>query len=159
MADLAQYAAAQQAVLQAHTGLDRACRDHGGARAAPLDDEPEAAAVTEARSSLASAASQLREAEGVLPDGLLDAAWEANRRAVQEAKQARTEALRRLGKVEARSGDAARSRDPKRPVMSSAEKASIDAAVRSYQATDEALTTAVAIFKGGVTAEQLEAVR
>lgn len=86
----------------------------------------------------------------------VDAAWEANRVAVQDAKQAVTEARRAQAAVEVQVGNAARDRDRRYPVMNEDEIAQVVEARATLDTAKQALTEAEQRFKGGVTVDQLE---
>lgn len=91
----------------------------------------------------------------------VDAAYEANRRAVQDAKAAGVAALREWARVEVEVGEAARRRwlaagGVGLCVLTDDEAARVDAARVAVDATLVAHETAKARFKAGVRPEQLE---
>lgn len=111
-------------------------------------------ALTDAEQAAADARRDFAAAEAACR-AEVDAAWSANLSAVQTAKAAVQAAKRAKATVEAEVGDAARSRDPVRPVLNVDEHARLQAAVAEVTAATEALGAAEATFKAGVTAEQL----
>jgi hypothetical protein len=86
-----------------------------------------------------------------------DAAWEANRQAVADAKAAVPAAIDRLREVEQRVAAEARERDPLRPSFTQEELDAVNEAVARYQAACDDREAAKVRFKAGVTREQLEA--
>lgn len=88
----------------------------------------------------------------------VEAAWRANIDAIQAAKTAGRDAMRRFAEIEVEAGNAARKRNPVRPVLNADEMARVEAVQAEIAAAREAMQTAEVQFKQGVTAEQLEAV-
>jgi uncharacterized membrane protein len=84
-------------------------------------------------------------------------AWDSNRQAVTDAKAAIREAIANVRAVEFRTAQAARERDPFRPVRNQEEQDACDIALAGYQAALEAHEAAKKTFKAGVTRGQLEA--
>lgn len=156
----ATYAAAYQAVIDAQAHLDEVCRELKTDRC-PSSSEDDGAAepdrVTEARQALQAAFVQLQQAEAALPEGVLEAGWEANRRAVSEAKQAVDAAVDELTAAEQDVVAAALERDPQRPVLNVDERQRIHAALASYRAAKATEDQALAQFKSGVRPEQVAA--
>jgi hypothetical protein len=117
------------------------------------DERPEPPPEVQA---LAVAYERLRTAEeAVRPE--LDAAWERNRKAVQDAKARVRDARRAQGRIEVEAGNAARRRNPVRPVLNQAEVEQVAEAAAATQAALADLEAARRRFKDGVTVEQLEA--
>lgn len=85
----------------------------------------------------------------------VEAAWEANSRAVRDAKEAVSAAIAEVARVELACYDAARHRNPQRPKLTDAEADSIRAAVAVVEDARQAREEAMSRFKAGVTAEQL----
>jgi hypothetical protein len=110
--------------------------------------------VTETAEALTEAHETLREAEESVAEPMT-LAWEANRHAVTDAKEALTEAFAELGMIEVACGDAARRRDPVQPVFNADEKAACRAAFEQVQAAKEIHRQTIGRFKRGVTVEQL----
>jgi len=125
-----------------------------------LDVETDAAAsrAVDAAEDLAAAHETLRAAEDKLPEGVLQAAWDANQQAVTAAKQAVGDRLADYRQTEQRCHDKARRRNPAHPVLNAAELAECQTAYAAFTEAKAAVAEAIEQFKAGVTAEQLEPV-
>lgn len=86
-----------------------------------------------------------------------DAAWEANRHAIQDAKDEVIDRRRAQAAIEVQIGEAARRRDPRHPVFTDDEIATLQAAREHVSEAKAALEFAGEQFKAGVTDDQLAA--
>ena len=117
---------------------------------AQLADEPDPAAVE---------AAQRRLVEATTPIAVeVQAAWDANIAAVQAAKVAMIDAVRKQAAVEVECGNAARARNPTYPLLNVDELDRCHEAAAVTAATRKALEEAQDLFKAGVTADQLDGV-
>lgn len=110
---------------------------------------------TAAGPALVKAELELRTAEEAVAVEV-QAAWDRNRQAVAHAKTAIVEARREQARVEVAAGTAARSRDPRHPVLNEDERAAVTEARAQVDVAVAAHADALATFKDGVTVEQLE---
>ena len=117
---------------------------------ARLADEPDPAAVEAAQRQLIEATTPIAVE--------VQAAWDRNIVAVQDAKAALVEARRAQTRVEVETGNAARTRNPFAPVLSADELDRCHEAAAVTEATRRALEEARGLFKAGVTADQLDEV-
>jgi small-conductance mechanosensitive channel len=147
------YERARERVLVAQVAMSSAFEEHRQRPGAPADDEP--ADVTEARRQLHEASEALRATEADVADEL-DAAWQRNRQAVTDARQAVMAALREQARTEVESGNAARARSLTFPVLNEDERRRVLDARASTAEAKQRHDEAIARFKEGVTAEQLE---
>lgn len=157
------YDHARQRVLDAHVALAAAFERHGIGPCPPPSaadgDDPEPADLAEARRALGDAHEALAAAtEAVQPE--LDAAWDANREAVETTRAAITDALQDQARVEIDCGTAARHRaeqakDPTLPTLNAAEQARVVDARSATSSARDAHQAAREAFKTGITVEQL----
>lgn len=80
----------------------------------------------------------------------LQARWEENRQAVQDAKEECLASFRRWAGVREIAFASARRRDPRYPVLNAQEKARVDRARGEVEAARAALEVARETFKAGV---------
>lgn len=128
--------------------MDADVTAYAEARAELLDAQRR---LADARAAFAAAEEPLRAD--------IEKAWGANRAAVEAAQRAGVEALEDLQRVEAEVGDAARKRSPDRPVLNKAERERVQEALDRIEQTKADQAAVVAVFKAGVTADQVMAVR
>jgi hypothetical protein len=131
--------------------LDPKLEAYGRARQAVLDAQDAIPAELDA------AHKALRLAEAAVADKF-EAAWQANIDAIQTAKAVLTDAICEQARIEIECGNAARARNPVRPVLNVEEVNRVTAARVAADEAREAIGEAQQMFKAGVTVEQLEAV-
>lgn len=162
------YAAAREAVIDANRAVDDAIAEHGvvipgadgqpdrGVRL-PGGDDPVHEEIAAALVAQAEAGAALRRAE-VAVAAQVDEAWDRNRSAVQETREAVIGALRNQAATENACGLAARARAARTgtlPQLAPDEQAQVSAARARVHEAREAHETAKATFKSGVTVEQI----
>jgi hypothetical protein len=148
------YERARERVLAAQTELATAFKKHKQTPGSPEEDEPPD--VAEARRHVGEAHEELRAAEGAISGDELEAAWEQNRAAVTDARHAVVDALRQQARIETECGNTARRRSPRFPVLNDDERQRVTQARAGTNEARQRHRDAVAQFKLGVTAEQLE---
>lgn len=117
---------------------------------AKLGDPPDLAAVEAARERFEAATAAVAD--------LVEAAWDRNVQAIQDAKTAFVEARREQTRVEVEAGNAARARNPSAPVLTVDELDRCRAAAAATETARETVTAAELTFKAGVTGDQLDEV-
>lgn len=80
----------------------------------------------------------------------IQARWDDNFQAVQDAKQAVLDSFRYYNRVRERAAAAARRRNPRYPVLSAEERADMDRARVGWESAKEDLVIAQDRFKAGV---------
>lgn len=160
--ELAAYERARAAVLVAQQDLAAAFQAHGIIPCAPPmtgDGEklPEPADVVDARRALAVAHETLTTAQAPLAVEV-EAAWDANREAVADARSAVVQAHKDWIDVTSAASRAARLRRARPedvPVLSDEEIARCQEAQQRVADAREAHQAAIATFKAGAAAEQI----